>query len=149
MVDAWVTRVLIALAFTAALLLLSPIAAGQETDQPLDGLSTADQQQASAGGWGWIPMPKISMPKIEMPKMADSALAPIKSSAQKVSSGAKKAWQGTKELFSFARGGSAEKPAPRVASREQPSFWQRLVGGPPEPEGPETIGDFISAERPR
>jgi len=160
MIDGWVIRLLITVAFAATLLFLSPVAFGQSAGEPLSGsdatppMSTAEAE-APSGGWGWIPMPKITwpkipMPKIEMPKMPESAFSPVKSSAQKVSGGAKKAWEGTKELFSFAAGGS-EKDAPqtRVASRQQPSFWQRLTGTASKPEGPSTIGEFMAGERPR
>ena len=64
-------------------------------------------------------MPKITMPKIEMPKMPADPLAPVKASARKVSDGTKKAWEGTKELFTFGgdkHGGAADR-ARGVAAR--------------------------------
>lgn len=160
MIHGWIVRLLLAVAFTAALLLLSPIAYGQTAAAPLSGSeatmpTSTSEDEASSGGWGWIPLPKITwprvpMPKIEVPKMPESTFAPVRASAKKISGGAKKAWEGTKELFSFATvDATKDASQTRVASRPEPSFWQRLKGGEPEPEGPSTIGEFMAGERPR
>ena len=96
-------------------------------------------------------MPKFTMPKIEMPKMPADALAPVKASARKVSDGTKRAWEGTKELFTFGGKTTAtEQPTERLASRpDQPSVWSRMFGGgEPEPEGPQTVADFMAQPRP-
>jgi hypothetical protein len=88
------------------------------------------------------------MPKIEMPKLPTDPFAPVKASARKVSDGTKKAWEGTKELFTF--GNRAERPTERVASRpDQPSVWQRMFGGgAQEPDGPQTVADWMAQPRP-
>jgi hypothetical protein len=105
--------------------------------------------------WSWIKMPKITMPKIEMPKiempkMPADPLAPVKSSARKVSDGTKKAWEGTKELFTFGGNKTADQPTDRVASRtDQPSLWSRMFGGADEQQRePQTITDWMAQPRP-
>ena len=108
----------------------------------------ADDAPAAESPWGWLAMPKITMPKIEMPKMPADPFAPIKSSARKVSDGGKKAWEGTKEIFTLG-GSKGDQPAARVASAgEAPSMWQRMFGAKPkEPEGPQTITEWMSQKR--
>ena len=103
---------------------------------------TAEESQSP---WGWLKMPTITMPKITMPKMPADPLAPIKSSAKKVSDGGKKAWEGTKELFS---GGKTEEPAARVASAKEPSLWDRITGKEEaKPEAPATVTEWMKQER--
>jgi hypothetical protein len=105
-------------------------------------------ESETASPWSWIKMPQITMPKITMPKMPADPFAPVKSSAAKVSDGAKKAWEGTKELFTF--GGKKSEPTDRVASRpDQPSVWSRMFGGGEEkaPEGPQTVADWMAQPR--
>jgi hypothetical protein len=105
-------------------------------------------EEPAASPWGWLKMPTITMPKITMPKMPADPLAPIKTSARKVSEGTKKAWEGTKELFTG--GSKKDDPAARVASSgESPSLMQRMFGGEEEKnEGPETVGEWMSQQRP-
>jgi hypothetical protein len=101
----------------------------------------------SSSPWGWLKMPTITMPKITMPKIPADPLAPIKSSARKVSDGGKKAWEGTKEIF---RGGSTDEPAARVANaKEPPSLWDRLTGKEEQkaPEGPATVAEWMKQPR--
>jgi hypothetical protein len=106
--------------------------------------------EESPSPWGWLKMPTISMPKISMPKMPADPLAPIKNSARKVGEGGKKAWEGTKEIFTFG-GSKAEPQAPRVASaKEPPSMWKRMFGGAKEekkPEGPATVAEWMAQPR--
>jgi hypothetical protein len=87
------------------------------------------------------------MPKVSFPKMPADPFAPVKTSARKVSDGAKKAWEGTKEIFTF--GNSKEQPAARTASaKEAPSMWQRMFGGKKEePEGPRTVAEWMAQKR--
>jgi hypothetical protein len=104
--------------------------------------------------WSWIKMPKISMPKIEMPKMPADPLAPVKASAHKVGDGAKKAWEGTKELFTFGKP-ATEEPAARVASRTptgattegQPSLWQKMFGAKEKPREPQSVAEWMNQPR--
>jgi hypothetical protein len=103
------------------------------------------------GAWGWLKKPSFTMPKVSFPKMPADPLAPIKSSAKKVSDGTKRAWEGTKEIFTF--GGPKEKPQQqptRVASAgEPPSIWQRMFGGDEakKNEGPATVGEWMNQPR--
>lgn len=101
-----------------------------------------------------IAMPKITMPKITMPKWptnadgsAVSPMAPITAGASKVSAGTQKAWEGAKEMFSFGSQGEAAQPIASTATSAKPSFWQRMTGKQPEPEGPQTVAEFMSQPR--
>lgn len=104
--------------------------------------------------WSWIKMPKITMPKIEMPKMPADPFAPVKASAHKVNDGAKKAWEGTKELFTFGKP-TDEEPPTHVASRsttattteEQPSIWKRMFGAKEEPRQPQSVAEWMNQPR--
>jgi hypothetical protein len=130
----------------ATAIIASPMCAAQTPapGQPADDITpTAEQSQSP---WGWLKMPTITMPKITMPKMPADPLAPIKSSAKKVSDGGKKAWEGTKELFT---GGRPDEPAARVAQADNgPSFWDRLTGKQePAPEGPATVTEWMKQPR--
>jgi hypothetical protein len=127
------------------------LVSAQFTPQTTVGETTTDiTPTPSSSPWGWLKMPKITMPKIEMPKMPADPLAPVKTSARKVKEGSKKAWEGTKELFTFGGNKTAEQPPERLASRpDQPSVWQRMFGGgEPEPEGPQTVADWMAQPRP-
>ncbi len=128
------------------------MAAGQIAPQTTVGQTTSDvTPTAEPSAWSWIKMPKFTMPKIEMPKMPADPLAPVKASARKVSDGTKRAWEGTKELFTFGgKGNATEQPTGRLASRpDQQSVWWRMFGGgEPEPEGPQTVADFMAQPRP-
>lgn len=117
----------------------------QAAKQAADDITPTPED--SQDPWGWLKMPSVTMPKVSWPKLPADPLAPIKSSARKVSDGSKKAWEGTKEIFT---GGSKdEQPAARVAKApESPSMWERLVGKKQEePEGPQTINEWMSQKR--
>jgi hypothetical protein len=132
----------------AAAVSASPLCAAQTpvAGQQL-GSDITPTPEDSPSPWGWLKMPTITMPKISMPKMPADPLAPIKSSAKKVSDGGKKAWEGTKEIF---RGGKAEEPTARVANAsEAPSLWDRMTGKAkePEPQGPATVTEWMKQPR--
>ena len=93
-------------------------------------------------------MPKVTMPKISMPKMPADPLAPVKTSAKKVGEGTKKAWEGTKEIFTFG-GAKSAKPAAGAAAPKEPSVWKRMFGGEvkKEPEGPQTVAEWMAQPR--
>lgn len=101
-------------------------------------------------GWG-IPMPKITMPKITMPKITMPSMAtvtgPFKSGFGKVSLGTRKAWEGTKEMFSFGKNRTTSTTRPATNSQQQPSFWHRLLAREPEPQVPQTVGEFMRQSR--
>jgi hypothetical protein len=130
----------------ATAVVASPIRAAETPAGQQAASDITPTAEDSASPWGWLKMPTITMPKISMPKMPADPLAPIKSSAKKVTDGGKKAWEGTKEIF---RGGKAEEPAARVASAgEAPSLWDRLTGKEPKPpEGPATVTEWMSQSR--
>jgi hypothetical protein len=116
---------------------------GQSTDEAMTSQGAAAEGESP---WSWLKMPKVTMPRIEMPKLPEDPLAPVKASAKKVGNGAKKAWEGTRELFTF---GGSTSDEPRVASRgEAPSMWQRMFGAKEKPpEGPQTITEWMSQPR--
>ena len=143
----------------AIAMFLATSAQGQIINESLSGSSAvqpgathaAEQEPAASGPFSWmvpkVTLPKISMPKIEMPKMPTNAFAPVKASAQKVKDGARKAWEGTKEILTFGRGSG--EPSARVASRQQPSMMQRMFGSGESTESqPQTMAEFISQPRP-
>ncbi|QEG36629.1 hypothetical protein [Bythopirellula goksoeyrii] len=97
-------------------------------------------------GWPSIPLPKITMPKVSMPDMS-SITGPVKSGYQKVSTGTAKAWEGTKEMFTF---GGEESPASssRQSAQQKQGFWSKLFTAEPEPSsGPQTVGEWMSQPR--
>ena len=101
----------------------------------------AEVRQSS---WPSIPMPKITMPKVSMPDMS-TFTNPVKSGYQKVTLGTKKAWEGTKEMFTF---GGESSPAPQNASPEKQGFWSRMFSSEPEPpSGPQTVGEWMAQPR--
>jgi hypothetical protein len=112
--------------------------------------SNVDAAESATGAspWGWIKMPKVTMPKVTMPKMPADPLAPVKSSARKVSDGAKKAWEGTKEIFTFGGDKKTAATSTGVPSHnEEPSFWSKMFGGAEEPQPPQTVADFMAQKR--
>jgi hypothetical protein len=129
--------------------------------QPAVGLDSGTTPTKSAAGditptteipsqspWGWLKAPNITMPKLSFPKMPADPLSPIKTSAHKVSDGAKKAWEGTKEIFTFG-GSTSEQPTVRTASaQEAPSLWERMFGPKAEPKPqPGTVAEFMKQPR--
>jgi hypothetical protein len=93
--------------------------------------------------WPSIPLPKISMPKISMPDMS-VITTPVKAGFGKVTDGTRKAWEGTKEIFTFGKGDSA------AATRSQPkeSFWKRMFTSEPDKnDGPQTVGEWMAQPR--
>ena len=132
----------------AAALSASPLSAAETpVAGQQQGSDITPTPEESKSPWGWLKMPTVTMPKITMPKMPADPLAPIKSSAKKVTDGGKKAWEGTKEIF---RGGKAEQPAARVANAsEAPSLWDRMTGNAkePEPQGPATVTEWMKQPR--
>ncbi|HEX6963016.1 MAG TPA: hypothetical protein VF175_14195 [Lacipirellula sp.] len=119
--------------------------AGATTPAPSDITPT---EEPASSPWGWLKKPSITMPKLSFPKMPADPLAPIKTSARKVGDGARKAWEGTKELFTLG-GSKKDAPSARMASAgEAPSVWDRMFGGEePKNEGPATVGEWMSQPR--
>lgn len=163
-----VTTTVVAVWNVAGALAQSPVpgqAAATAPSVPAAGPPATNGGVQQAGFWDWLPKPQITMPEIKMPQITmpkiemptwksggqasdGGVFAPVKASAGKISSGAKKAWEGARELFGMARGSTAAS-APRVASQQQPSTWQRMFGSGAQDQGPQTIGEFMSGSRPR
>ena len=148
-----------------ALLIVSPLSVlcAQVISAPAAQASAAVQQAggavaATAGAveqtaWG-LPMPKLTMPKLTMPKLTMPPMAlpsmgavtgPFKQSFGKVTAGSKKAWEGTKEIFSFGQNKTATQN--RAGGQQQPSFWQRLLVRESPVRVPETVGEFMAQPR--
>ena len=97
-------------------------------------------------GWPSLPLPKITMPRLTMPKVSmpdmGTVTKPVKASFGKISSGTKKAWEGTKEIFTF---GGHKEPQPAESNQ---GFWKRLFSSEPEqPSGPQTVGEWMAQPR--
>jgi len=108
--------------------------------------------------WPSIPWPTITMPKITMPKLpplwpsdsnsdSPALLQPFFAGYSKVAAGGKKAWEGTKDLFSVFQSKDASKTATRTASKPKTSFWQRLTTRKTESQAPQTVGEFMRQPR--
>ena len=129
------------------------------------GVATAQLAQEKTSGvkqtnWYSVPMPKITMPKIEIPRFhmpsfgssgsessvdKPSMFAPLTAGAHKIGVGSKKAWEGTKEMFRFGRGGASQQ-ATQASLRKKPSLWERMFT-PKEPEGPRTVAEWMAQPR--
>ena len=129
-------------------------------EQPVAAVQQAGGATAASGvveqtaGWG-LPMPKLTMPQITMPKLSmpqmalpsmESVTGPFKASFGKVTAGSRKAWEGTREIFSFGQKKSAVRG--RASGQQQPSFLQRLLTPKPqEPQVAQTVGEFMRQPR--
>jgi hypothetical protein len=110
---------------------------------------TPTTEAAPQSPWGWMKMPSVTMPKVSFPKMPADPLAPIKNSAHKVGDGAKKAWEGTKEMFTFGGSKSGQPVARTASTQEAPSMWKRMFGAKQEENtGPKTVAEFMKQPRP-
>lgn len=141
---------LVAQAITAeAQVFNAPSPQPNATVQPAGGPTAPQAGPVEQTGWG-IPMPKITMPKITMPKVTMPSMGavagPFKSGFGKLKDGSKKAMEGAKEMFSFAK---PQKTTTynRAAGPKKPSFWQKLIARPSEPQVPQTVGEFMSQPR--
>ena len=93
--------------------------------------------------WPSIPLPRVTMPKVTMPDMS-LVTTPIKSGYSKVTAGTKKAWEGTKEIFTFGRGDS--QAAARPQNNE--SIWKRMFTSEPDKkDGPQTVAEWMAQPR--
>src|SRR5690606_6458687 len=110
------------------------------TTTPSDEVDTNVKQTS----WPMIPLPRVTMPQISMPDMSPIT-SPVKSGFGKLSSGTKKAWEGTKEMFSWGRSDASQQA--RAAEPEE-SIWSRMFGtAPKEPNGPQTVGEWMAQPR--
>lgn len=138
-------------------LIASHQASGQSPslNAPMPDEPVVEAEQSPPAYWGWLPKPEITWPQVTLPSvafpkfdrsMASQVFAPVKSGVSKISAGSRRAWDGAKDIFSFAFGGANDEP--RVASRQTPSMWERMFGSPRD-DGPQTIGEFMSGTRPQ
>ena len=133
---------------------------------PLETTPTAETDPESKdGAWSKMSMPKMSLPKLSMPKLsmpswpknedgiAMSPFTPItegmSAGARKISAGTKKAWNGTKGLFSFGGEKKEQPQSTYVAEKPRTSLWDKLKGQPEEPQVPETMVEWMSQPRPK
>ena len=109
-------------------------------------VTTAEDAEAEDGvkwvSWPKITMPKVTMPKFKVPDMG-KIFSPVSSGFEKVSAGSKKAWEGTKEMFSF----SSTDSVPTKPYEPKQSLWKKLTTKKTEPTGPQTVGEFMSQPR--
>jgi len=102
-----------------------------------------NDQDVNQTSWLAIPLPKITMPRMAFPDISP-VTAPAKSGWQKVTTGTRRAWEGTKEIFTS---GSENSTSPSPQNRE-PSFWSRMFSTTPkEPDVPQTVGEWMSQPR--
>jgi hypothetical protein len=144
-IDCFARRLFVAVALTVVMsdFAAAQVFGGSENKTAPPALHQDSEVKQTA--WPSIPMPKISMPKISMPDMS-VVTGPVKSGYSKVTSGTKKAWEGTKEMFTFGDGESAQQTA--AASEPKQGFWSRMFSKEEEkPSGPQTVGEWMSQPR--
>ena len=137
------------IAHSSLVLICTVALSGDSGAQIFDG----DQTQGSGSvkvdpevkqtGWPSIPLPKITMPTITMPDMS-VITTPVKTSYGKVTDGTKKAWEGTKEIFTFGKGTATAT----AHSQPKEGFWKRMFSSEPEKnDGPQTVGEWMAQPR--
>ena len=139
----------------------------RESEEVSRATGDFDEGELSEGvnqvGWPSIPLPKITLPKLTMPKVtmpkmpplwpseangdSPALLAPFAAGFSKVSSGSKKAWEGTKDMFAIFQGKGSASSAPKPPTQPKPSLWKRLTTRSAEPEVPQTVGEFMKQPR--
>lgn len=112
------------------------------------------------------PLFDISWPKVEMPKInwkpswgnkePASGVAkkdnPVSGALDKVANASKGAADGVRNAWGSAIGmltpGGNSAAGNQVAAREEPGFWSRMFGPQPEPQGSQTVTEFLAQDRP-
>jgi len=153
--------------FSFLLLGESPLLYGQSSTRSGGGVqyaapSEADSEEKTSrvSPASWIPrvtLPKIALPSITMPRLpklwpsaengddsSPALLAPVAAGAKKITSGAKKAWEGTKDILSFKS--DKRNSSKKRREKPKPSIWKRMFT-PAEPTVPQTMGDWMSQPR--
>lgn len=143
------TPLALTFAFIFSQMVLAPLLYSQSTGVP-EAVGGTPQMYQDANvrqtAWPSIPLPKISMPKIWMPDMSPIT-GPVKSGFHKVSIGTKKAWEGTKEMFTFG-GDESTQAVSRQTAQQKPGFWSRMFSSKPDPSsGPQTVGEWMAQPR--
>ena len=77
-----------------------------------------------------------------------SPLKPITDGARKVSTSTKNAWHKTIDALTPGDPTPAPRNGSRIAKRDvEPSFWKRMFGAQPEPQGSQTVPEFMAQRR--
>ena len=115
--------------------------------------------------WPSIPAPKISFPEIKPPTLSmpkvpmpwskngededkTSPFEPIESGARKVSDGTRQAWNGFKGLFkSKPKQQTSSRNKKKKESKHKSSLWQQMFAPEPEPQGPQTVSEWMAQPR--
>ncbi len=118
-------------------------------EQPTVGGTPQMHQDAEVKQTAWpsIPLPKITMPSISMPDMS-VITTPVKSGYYKMADGTRKAWEGTKEMFTFGKNEAPTRTAARTNTQSEPGIWERLTTpSTPKKDGPQTVGEWMAQPR--
>ena len=107
--------------------------------------SSAKRARARAPGKASTSRPRNGWAQADPAPKASSPWQSVKSGAQGLSQGTKKAWHKTVDAVT-----PGDKSTDRLAKREPPkkSWWGRIWPSEEEPQGSRTIGEFMSQERP-
>lgn len=128
--------------------------------------SAAQSPVASSDPMVDSPLFDIGWPKIELPKInwkpswgnqqPGDAVAkkdnPVSGALDKVANATKGAADGVRNVWGSAidkltPGGTAKRNH-QMASKEEPGFWARMFGPQPEPQGSQTVTEFLAQDRP-
>ena len=162
------------LTFCAALAFCCTAPAHGQLFKSTDGARADSSEEAPAkeekkGGliqvsWPSIPAPKISFPEIKPPTLSmpkvpmpwskngededkASPFEPIESGARKVSDGTRQAWSGFKGLFTSNPKQQTSARARKKESKHKSSLWQQMFAPEPEPQGPQTVSEWMAQPR--
>ncbi len=110
------------------------------------------------------PMFDISWPKVEMPKFSwkpswgsgDDAMKapsenPVSKALDSVGDASKSAASSVRNAWNSGIAKitpSSQPTSTQVAKSKEPGFWSRMFGGEPEPQGSQTVTEFLAQERP-
>lgn len=138
-----------------------PAPPAMPASQPTTPANAAADAPLADGENKWMitsPFANIGWPEIKMPEMnwkpwgggqpadpkasASGPLTTVRNMTQSAAQRTRSAWNSTVERFKFT--GGAQRPAP---GRDEPGFFARMFGGA-EPEGPQTVPEFLAQERP-
>jgi hypothetical protein len=67
--------------------------------------------------------------------------------ARRVGQRTRAAWHRTVDALTPGEQPQPSDPSSRVARRDDRTVWQRMFGADEQPQGPQTVGEFIAQER--
>ena len=77
-----------------------------------------------------------------------SPMKPVTDGAHKVAQGTKNAWHKTVDALTPGDPTPAPSNGSRIAKRDvEPPFWKRMFGAEPEPQGSQTMPEFMAQRR--